>query len=150
MIKGLMGGRGVVVDGGNTTLPWTSSGTNDSFSGLIRISGGDLQYYNNGVWSTMPSSYATVNLDPASESALNWVRDKMAKEASDKAARDYMKRRAAQFPSLQKALESIERAEAARDTAVQEAIANFHILDKIAGEPVNDAGMEVSMPMSSP
>lgn len=148
MIKGLTGGRGVIVGGGGTSLPYTSQNSNDSFAGLVRIWGSELQYYNNGTWSTLPSSYATVELDGSTDAVIKWAQDKMAKESSDRVARDYMKRRAAEIPALQKALESIERAEAARDTEVTEAIANFHILDKIAGEPVNDAGME--MPMSSP
>lgn len=148
MIKGLTGGAGVMVDGGNTALPYVSQNVNDSFSGLIRISGSDMQYYNNGCWTHLPSSYATVRLDGSAEIALRWVQDKMAHEQSERASRDYMKRRAIEFPTLQKALEAIERAEAERDSEVKRAIDNFHILDKIAGEPVNDAGME--MPMTAP
>lgn len=147
MIKGLAGGRGVIVDGGGTAMPYTNQNANDSFSGVLRISGGDIQYYNNGAWSILPSSYATVNLDAGTESLLNWVRDKQAMESSEKVARDYMKRRAREFPALQKALEAVERAEANRDTEVKEAIANFHIMDKIAGDSGNDAGMAVSMQM---
>jgi hypothetical protein len=143
MIKGLMGGRGVVVDG-NTTLPWTSQNANDSFSGLVRINGGEFQYYSNGTWQSLPSSYATVNLDASTESIVNWVRDKQAMEASERAARQYMERRAMEFPSLQKALEAIDRAEDAKDQAVRDAIANFHILDKIAGKA------EDNIPMQAP
>lgn len=148
MIKGLTGGRGIVVDGGGTALPYVNQNSSDSFSGLLRIWGSDLQYYQNGVWTTLPTSYATVGLDGSSDHAIKWVQDKMAYEQSERASRDYMKRRAKEIPALAKALEAIERAEANRDQEVKEAIANFHILDKIAGEPVNDAGME--MPMSAP
>lgn len=150
MIKGLTGGPGVLVSGGNTALPYVNQNSSDSFSGLLRIWGNDIQYYTNGVWNTLPSSYASVTLDASADTAIKWAQAQMAKESSDKAARDYMKRRAAQFPSLQKALESIERAESIRDQEVKEAIENFHLLDKIAGEPVNDADMEVSAPMQSP
>ncbi len=148
MIKGLTGGPGVMVDGGGTSLPWTNTSSGDTFAGVMRISGGELQYYNAGAWTNMPSSYATVRLDPSAEAAMRWVQDKMAWESSERASRDYMKRRAKEIPALAKALESIERAEETRDQEVKDAIANFHILDKIAGEPVNDAGME--MPMSAP
>lgn len=150
MIKGITGGRGIVVDGGATALPYVNQNSSDSFSGLLRIWGSDLQYYQNGSWTTLPTSYATVGLDGSSDLAIKWVQDKMAHEQSERASREYMKRRAKEIPALQKALESIERAEANRDQEVKEAIANFHILDKIAGDTVNDAGMNDSMPMSAP
>lgn len=142
MIKGLMGADGVFVDGGNNSLPYHSPNSNDSFSGVLRLNGSDIQYYSNGAWNNLPTSYATVRMD---SSIMSWVRDKQAKEASDKAARDYMVRRAKEYPGLQKALEAVERAEAERDNSVKEAIANFHILDKIAGEADNSF-----MPMSAP
>jgi hypothetical protein len=147
MIKGLTGGRHVVVDGGSTSLPYVNQNSPDSFAGLLRIYGSDLQYYQNGAWVTLNTSYATVGLDGSSDAAIKWAQSKMAFESSEIAARDYMKRRAREFPSLQKALESVERAEANRDSEVKEAIANFHLLDKIAGE-VDKAGM--MMPQSSP
>lgn len=144
MIKGLMGSQGVIVDGGNNSLPYHSLNPSDSFSGLLRLSGSDIQYYNNGAWNNLPTSYATVRLDAGVESVMNWVRDKQATEASERAARQYMERRAMEFPSLQKALEAIDRAEDDRGQAVRDAIANFHILDKIAGQA------EDSVPMQAP
>ena len=143
MIKGIMGSNGVIIDGGATSLPYVNQNSNDSFSGLVRIHGTDLQCYQNGAWISIPSSYATVRLDASVDSVLNWARDKMAFENSEKASRNYMKSRAMQFPSLQKALEAVERAEAERDSEVKEALANFHLLDKIAGQ---DA--DVNQPMS--
>ena len=146
MIKGIMGSQGVVVDGGNTSLPYVNQNSSDSFSGLIRIHGSELQYYQNGAWTNLPTSYATVRLDASNDSLLSWVRDKMAFESSEKAARSYMESRAKEFPALQKALDAVVRAEADRDTAVKEAIANFHILDKIAGHDVGgSAGLQVPM-----
>jgi hypothetical protein len=142
MIKGLMGSDGVIVDGGNNSLPYHSANRGDSFSGVLRLNGTDIQYYNNGSWSNLPTSYATVHMDA---SIISWVRDKQAKENSDRIAREYMKRRASEFPGLQKALEAVERAEDARDQVVKDAIANFHILDKIAGQAIDD-----NMPMSAP
>ena len=139
MIKGLMGSDGVIVDGGNNSLPYHSPNSNDSFSGVLRLNGADIQYYSNGAWNNLPTSYATVRMD---NSIMAWVRDKQAKEASDRAARDYMVRRAKEFPSLQKALEAVERAEAERDNNVKEAIANFHLLDKIAGEADDNLPMQ--------
>ena len=138
-----MGSNGLIVDGGNNSLPYVNQNSNDSFNGLIRIYGTELQCYQNGAWTSIPSSYATVRLDASVDSVLNWARDKMAFENSEKASRNYMKSRAVQFPSLQKALDAVERAEAERDSEVKEALANFHLLDKIAGQ---DA--DVNQPMS--
>jgi hypothetical protein len=139
MIKGLMGSDGVIVDGGNNSLPYHSPNSNDSFSGVLRLNGTDIQYYSNGAWNNLPTSYATVRMD---SNIVAWVRDKQAKEASDRAARDYMVRRAKEFPSLQKALEAVERAEDERDSKVKEAIANFHLLDKIAGQEDDNVPMQ--------
>jgi hypothetical protein len=145
MIKGLQGGPGLYVDGGNTALPYVNQNSSDSFNGVMRIYGSDIQYYQNGSWVTLPASYATVKLDGSTESALNWAKSQMAKEGSDYSARQYMKDRAKLFPSLQKALEAVERAEADRDIEVKRAIENFHVLDKIAGQPVDDnAGMMIA------
>jgi hypothetical protein len=146
MIKGLMGSTGVIVDGGNNSLPYHSPNSGDSFSGVLRLNGSDIQYYSNGAWNNLPTSYATVRLDAGVESVMNWVRDKQAKEASDRAARQYMERRAAEFPSLQKALEAIDRAEDLQGQAVRDAIANFHILDKIAGESVDNGPVAMQAP----
>ena len=104
MIKGLMGTQGVIVDGGNTSLPYVSQNDSNSFQGLMRIRGNDIQYYDNGGWNNLASSYATVRLDPNTESLLKWC----------EAQRTMAIRRlelAAKHPALEKALEAIKRAE---------------------------------------
>lgn len=104
MIKGLMGQNGVIVDGGNTALPYVSQNDSNSFQGLMRIRGSDIQYYDNGCWNNLSSSYATVRLDPNTESLLKWC----------EAQRTMAMRRtelAAKHPALEKALEAIQRAE---------------------------------------
>ena len=73
MIKGLMGSDGVFVESGNNALPYHSPQQGDSFSGVLRLNGSDIQYYNNGNWTNLPTSYATVRMD---SSIVSWVRDK--------------------------------------------------------------------------
>jgi hypothetical protein len=85
MIKGLMGSSGVLVDGGNTSLPWTSSNDGDSYQGMLRLRGSDIQYYDKGIWNTLPTSYATVKLDGSTEHLLQWVREKQKEELEFKA-----------------------------------------------------------------
>lgn len=104
MIKGLMGQQGVIVDGGNTSLPYVSQNESNSFQGLMRIRGNDIQYYDNGCWNNLASSYATVRLDPNTESLLKWC----------EAQRQMSIRRleiAQKHPQLVPALEAIKRAE---------------------------------------
>jgi hypothetical protein len=74
MIKGLQGNTGVIVDGGNTMLPYVSQDSNTPMQGMIRVWGTDLQVYSNGSWQNIVSSYATVRLDPETERLLNYVR----------------------------------------------------------------------------
>jgi hypothetical protein len=85
MIKGLMGSGGVVVDNGNTSLPWTSSNDGDTYQGMLRLRGGDIQYYDKGIWNTLPTSYATVKLDGSTEHLLQWVREKQKEDLAFKA-----------------------------------------------------------------
>lgn len=116
MIKGLMGQQGVVVDGGNTSLPYVSQNDGNSFQGLMRIRGNDVQYYDNGCWNTLPTSYATVRLDANTESLLQWCRaqQQIAMRRTELAAK---------HPALEKALEAIQRAEE-----------NYNILAKFVEE----------------
>lgn len=104
MIKGLMGSTGVVVDAGNTALPYVSQNDSNSFQGLMRIRGSDIQYYDNGMWNTLPSSYATVRLDPNTESLLQWC------DAQRKIA-IHRTEMAMKHPALENALAAIKRAE---------------------------------------
>ena len=147
MIKGIMGTDGVFVDGGNTSLPYINQNSNNPMQGMIRISGTELQVFDGTAWIMLPSSYATVRMDSG---IVNWVRDKQAKEAEQQKELDYLKRRAKEHPSLEKAYEAIIRAEERLNEGIDKAVENFKILDKLVGEEQDNAGMEVQMPMSSP
>jgi hypothetical protein len=80
MIKGLMGKAGVSVLGGDTSLPYISSNTENPMQGMIRISGIDLQVFTGTGWMTIPSSYATATLDEYSLNVIDWARKKMLEE----------------------------------------------------------------------
>jgi hypothetical protein len=143
MIKGLMGTNGVIVDSGNNSLPYVNQSSTDSFQGILRINGNDIQYYSNGAWVTLPTSYATVKLDSSTDSLLQWVRTKQAEEFEKQNARSNLVAKAKTHPSLEKAFEAIQRAEAARDADVKHAMDNFVLLEKIIGEE-NDYGSEMA------
>jgi hypothetical protein len=107
-----MGGQGMVVNGGNTSVPYVNQNTNNPMQGMIRVWGTDMQVYDGNSWLTMTTSYATVELNGHTQSLLKWV----------EAQRDMaLKRMEAveKHPALTKAFEAIARAEA-----------NFDILAK--------------------
>lgn len=109
MIKGLMGGNGVIVNGGNTSMPYVNMTTGGNMSnpmqGMLRISGTDMQVFDGNSWVNLATSYATVELNGEVQSIIQWARDERNKQ---------LKRTALvkDNPALQKALEAIERAEA--------------------------------------
>jgi hypothetical protein len=112
MIKGLMGGQGINVQGGNTSVPYVNQNNSNPMQGMIRVWGSDMQVFDGAAWVTMSTSYATVELTGESQTLLSWAREE----------RDRQTKREALIkdnPALQKALEAIERAEA-----------NFDILAK--------------------
>ena len=115
MIKGLMGGAGVNVNGGNTSLPYVNMSSGPSgnpMQGMMRINGNDLQVFDGTSWINLQSSYATVELNGETQSLLQWAREERDKQSKrQQLIKDN--------PALQKALENIERAEA-----------NFDILAK--------------------
>ena len=150
MIKGLMGSTGIVVDSGNNSVPYVNLNSSDSFSGVMRINGNDIQYYNMGSWQTLPTSYATVRLDAGTESLLSWVRMKQAEDFKQQAARQELEKKAKTHPSLTKAFEAIQRAEQARDEDVARAQENFTLLEKIIGEEEQNGFAESQAPQSSP
>jgi hypothetical protein len=112
MIKGLAGSQGVVVNGGNTSLPYVNQNNNNPMQGMVRVCGTDLQVYDGNNWVNMATSYATVELDGNTQSLLKWVEAQRTMS---------MKRMEAvqKNPALSKAFEAIARAEA-----------NFDILAK--------------------
>ena len=116
MIKGIMGGNGVNVGGGNTSMPYVnmSTGGNNSnpMQGMMRINGTEIQVFDGNIWVNVASSYATVELNADTQSILQWAREQRDKQYK----REQLIK---ENPALQKAMEAIERAEA-----------NFDILAK--------------------
>lgn len=112
MIKGLMGTAGVIVSGGDTSLPYINMNHVNPMQGMLRISGTDLQSFDGANWVSVSSSYATVSLDQETQDLLRWARTQrtMAMNRMTLAQNN---------PALLKALEAIKRAED-----------NFELLEK--------------------
>jgi hypothetical protein len=129
MIKGIMGGNGVIVNGGNTSLPYvnmnnTYGNNGNPMQGMLRINGTDIQVFDGNTWINLSSSYATVELNGDTQSILQWAREQRDKQYK---RQQLIKNN----PALQKAMEAIQRAEA-----------NFDLLEKFV-ENDNDNSEQV-------
>jgi hypothetical protein len=80
MIKGLRGSGCVIVTGGDTSLPYVPTNTENPIQGMVRVCGTDLQVFAGNGWMTMPSSYATAELDTETIMLLEWARKKKREE----------------------------------------------------------------------
>lgn len=80
MIKGLQGTCGVVVNGGNTSVPYVNQNTNNPITGMMRVWGNDMQVFDGASWLNLITSYATVGLEPTAEEAIKWAQRKMQEE----------------------------------------------------------------------
>ena len=120
MIKGLMGNQGVVVNGGNTALPYVNQNPSNPLTGMLRINGTEMEVFTGNGWQMLSTSYATVSLDQDTQDLLMWA----------KAQRQMSLNRmtlAQNNPALMKALEAIKRAED-----------NFELLEKfVEYDPVD-------------
>jgi hypothetical protein len=80
MIKGLMGKGCVVVEGGNTALPYVVPNPNNPIQGMIRINNTDLEVFTGAGWQVVGTSYATAELDTETIMLLEWARKKKREE----------------------------------------------------------------------
>jgi hypothetical protein len=104
MIKGLMGNQGVIVSGGNTSLPYVNQNSANPMQGIIRVWGNDMQVFDGTSWMTMSTSYATVGLDADSQDLLQWARTQRQLELNRATL-------VKNNPALKKAYEAVKRAE---------------------------------------
>jgi hypothetical protein len=80
MIKGLMGIRGIAVNGGGVGLPYIGPNPNNPVQGMLRINGTEVEVFNGTGWLTVNTSYATVELDTETLMLLEWARKKKREE----------------------------------------------------------------------
>ena len=104
MIKGIMGNKGVTVNGGDVSTPYINNNSSNPIQGMLRLWGNDFQVFDGNIWVQLASSYATVSLDQETQDLLLWARAQrtMAMNRLTLAQNN---------PALMKALESLKRAE---------------------------------------
>ena len=107
-----MGNQGVIVSGGNTSVPYVNQNNSNPIQGMIRIWGSDMQVFDGTAWINMATSYATVSLDAEAQSLLEWARKQRQLEMNRASLIE-------NNPALEKAYKAILRAEQ-----------NFDILSK--------------------
>jgi hypothetical protein len=131
MIKGLQGAGGVTVSGGNVSLPYIPPNANNPIQGMIRVNNTDLEVFNGTGWQSLPSSYATVTLDPETQDLLLWARTQRTLER-DRAVL------ISNNPALENAYRAVLRAEA-----------NFDILSKFVEHDEENASVLTGYNFSS-
>lgn len=112
MIKGITGGLGVTVSGGNISFPYVPNNSNNPMQGMIRIHGQDMQVFDGSSWIQMSTGYPNVSLDQDTQDLLQWARTQRQLEQNRATL-------VKNNPALQKAYAAVLRAEA-----------NFDILAK--------------------
>lgn len=112
MIKGIMGNQGVVVNGGNTSVPYVNQNNSNPMQGMIRVYGSDMQVFDGSNWQILSTSYATVSLDQDTQDLLQWARTQRQLEMNRASLIE-------NNPALENAYKAILRAEQ-----------NFDILSK--------------------
>ncbi len=80
MIKGLQGISGVLVTGGNTSVPYVNQNVNNPITGMMRINGTEMEVFNGSSWLQLSTSYATVGLDQEVLDIIQWARKKRDEE----------------------------------------------------------------------
>ena len=126
-----MGSKGVVVNGGDTSVPYVNSNANNPIQGMLRVNGTDLQVFDGSTWIMMNTGYATVSLDQDTQDLLQWARTQ----------RQLQLIRATLIennPALENAYKAILRAEQ-----------NFDILSKFVEED-NEHGIVAGYNFNSP
>ena len=112
MIKNLLGGIGIVINGGINVSQYINQNTNNPMQGMIRMSGTDFQVFDGSSWLMLTTGYPSVSLDQDTQDLLQWARTQRQLDLNRKFLIE-------NNPALQKAYDAVRRAEA-----------NFEILSK--------------------
>ena len=103
MIKGISGGRYMIVSGGSPSSTYYQN-NGAPMAGMTRYYNNNLEVYDGNMWQQIGNSYATVGLTTDAETAISWALTKMAEEAN-------MKSLSEEHPAVKAAYENFRRAE---------------------------------------
>lgn len=111
MIKGISGGQGIQISGGNALLPYINMGNQSA--GLVRYNGNSQSFevYDGVSWYSMSNSYPCVELSPDVHELLQWAKRKRDEECR-------LKELVQQYPVLLDAKKEIDKAQSQFDMLV--------------------------------
>jgi hypothetical protein len=105
MIKGLsVSSPYLQVQGGKPGSVYVNLSSVNPGTGTVRVNGQDLEVFDGGNWVKFAGNHADVSLNQEAVEALNWVREKMAKETR-------IQELAAKSPTVADALKKFEEAQ---------------------------------------
>lgn len=105
MIKGITGGRNLIVTGGSTSAPYINTYSNQLGVGNLRFNSStqNIEVFDGNGWIAMSSSYAQVELTPEVNEILDWARQERQQQ------REYAEL-AKKHPGIADAMESVKDA----------------------------------------
>ena len=82
MIKTIIGNNGVTVHNAATHWPYFSSNGTQLGVGNMRYNGNNqtIEVYDGMVWMALTGAHASIELEPATQSAIRWVHAKITEE----------------------------------------------------------------------
>lgn len=82
MIKTIVGNNGVTVHNAATHWPYFSSNGTQLGVGNMRYNGNNqtIEVYDGLVWMALTGAHASIELEPATQSAIRWVHAKITEE----------------------------------------------------------------------
>jgi outer membrane lipoprotein-sorting protein len=82
MIKGItIGSSYIDVSGAQPTTQYVNMNSNNPAAGQVRFNGNNMEVYDGNQWTQIMMNYATIGLNGAAVSALDWCQKKMAEES---------------------------------------------------------------------
>lgn len=98
MINGISGGNGIMVNNSYSSVPYINNNSNNPMQGMLRLYQSSLQVFDGTSWISFGGAIPTVELNGATQAAINWVQVKMAEESE-------WRRLAEKHPSVKAALD---------------------------------------------
>jgi len=110
MINGIvLNGKHMYVNGGHNSMPYINN--SNTSAGMVRYNNSNLEVYDGSSWLVINGSIASVGLNGAAESAIDWAMKKMAEEEMIKAL-------AEKHPAVKIALANLDKAKQQLDATI--------------------------------
>jgi hypothetical protein len=78
MIRNITAGQGIYITNNGHSMPYIDM--TRASAGMVRYNNNNFEIYDGSSWLIMQSSYPQVELDGATQAAIQWVRQKIEEE----------------------------------------------------------------------